>query len=398
MDNTTNKTINNEETLSKIEEAAKSFDETKERVMTRISSSIRIAIDRLKEAEVELLKEAEDVFGENPFLELYGAINSGANPPEEEIQGALGMKVPQDFGPSEESLSILLGEIDSFKAWKNKENPSVLELLPKNIRCDDSTYNQIVVEWDKVGRDCIYEISLNGYGSEDVKRSLEPYYTIPKPRPGWDYNIRVRSIAIQNGAQSPWSEPILVPAEVYFTWKRCPAYAEYERGYCLDPMDSNIATNIRGSNCALVGNATLLPGTVTRWSIKLKNSRNGTGLGIFIGVAPISIYHGDYGIDSGWYLNCYKSTLRSGPPHNYKNVTYGERKGNGNYICSGDSVGVAMNTSIGELSFVLNGVDLGVAYEGIPLDKPLVPCVILGYRGDSVEITLAKKKGRRRYW
>ena len=44
-----------------------------------------------------------------------------------------------------------------------------------------------------------------------------------------------------------------------------------------------------------------------------------------------------------------------------------------------------MDTAKGELSFVLNGVNLGVAYEGIPLDKPLVPCVILGWDGDSVE-------------
>ena len=55
---------------------------------------------------------------------------------------------------------------------------------------------------------------------------------------------------------------------------------------------------------------------------------------------------------------------------------------------TGDSVGVVMDTAKGELSFVLNGVNLGVAYEGIPLDKPLVPCVILGREGDSVELVI----------
>ena len=53
---------------------------------------------------------------------------------------------------------------------------------------------------------------------------------------------------------------------------------------------------------------------------------------------------------------------------------------------TGDSVGVVMDTAKGELSFVVNGVSLGVAYEGIPLDKPLVPCVILDYKGDFVEL------------
>ena len=45
-----------------------------------------------------------------------------------------------------------------------------------------------------------------------------------------------------------------------------------------------------------------------------------------------------------------------------------------------------MDTAKGELSFIVNGVNFGVAYDGIPLDKPLVPCINLGnrWKGDSV--------------
>ena len=42
----------------------------------------------------------------------------------------------------------------------------------------------------------------------------------------------------------------------------------------------------------------------------------------------------------------------------------------------------------GKLLFVVNGVSLGVAFDGIPLDKPLVPCVILGLKGDSIELII----------
>ena len=80
--------------------------------------------------------------------------------------------------------------------------------------------------------------------------------------------------------------------------------------------------------------------------------------------------------------------LRSGPPHNYKGKAYGPRKGSGEYVHTGDSVGVVMDTAKGELSFVVNGVNLGVAYEGIPLDKPLVPCVVLRNENDSVELVI----------
>ena len=90
----------------------------------------------------------------------------------------------------------------------------------------------------------------------------------------------------------------------------------------------------------------------------------------------------------GWYFDCFHSTLDSGPPHNYSGKEYGPRKEIGKYMHTGDSIGVVMDTTKGELSFVLNGVNLGVAYEGIPLDKPLVPCVILGFKGDSVELVI----------
>ena len=51
-----------------------------------------------------------------------------------------------------------------------------------------------------------------------------------------------------------------------------------------------------------------------------------------------------------------------------------------------------MDTAKGELSFSLNGANFGVAYEGIPLDKPLIPCVILWWPDDSVEFNTSGVK------
>ena len=78
----------------------------------------------------------------------------------------------------------------------------------------------------------------------------------------------------------------------------------------------------------------------------------------------------------------------SGPPHSYSRKEYGPRKWYEKYVHTGDSVGVVMDTAKGELSFVVNGVNLGVAFDGIPLDKPLVPCVLLGFPGDSVKLII----------
>ena len=51
-----------------------------------------------------------------------------------------------------------------------------------------------------------------------------------------------------------------------------------------------------------------------------------------------------------------------------------------------------MDTEKGDLTFVLKGVNLGVAYKGIPLDKPLVPCVLLYREGDSIELDTSEVK------
>ena len=111
---------------------------------------------------------------------------------------------------------------------------------------------------------------------------------------------------------------------------------------------------------------------------------------VYIGAAPSDINQNndcEYN-KPGWYFSCYYSTLDSGSRHNYywPGKEYGPRKESGNYVHTGDSVGVVMDTTKGELSFALNNVNLGVAFDGIPLDKPLVPCVILLEIGDSVEL------------
>ena len=142
--------------------------------------------------------------------------------------------------------------------------------------------------------------------------------------------------------------------------------------------------------CTIIGNAPLTLNKVTSWSIKVLKSKDNNGDGICIGVAPSDIdqNESDNSEKCGWYFYCFNSTLWSGPPHNYKWKEYGPRKRYGEYVRTGDSVGVVMDTAKGELSFVVSGVNHGVAYERIPLDRPLVPCVLLGLKGDSVELII----------
>ena len=172
-------------------------------------------------------------------------------------------------------------------------------------------------------------------------------------------------------------------------WKDCPDYVDGNRKYTVDVKNPRIATFIGGNWCTIIGNTPLPLNKVTSWNIKILKSYN-NGSNIYVGVAPSNINQNkdDNSNKCGWYFYCFHSTLTSGPPHNYWDKDYGPRKGDGQYVHTGDSVGVVMDMEKGELSFVLDGVNHGVAYEGIPLDKPLVPCVLLLWPGDSVELVI----------
>ena len=172
-------------------------------------------------------------------------------------------------------------------------------------------------------------------------------------------------------------------------WKECPGNKNW---YLLDERNPRIATknSCYGYYCTVIGNTPLPLNKVTSWNIKILKSEDNDGKNIYIGVAFSNIDQLETGHNynkRGWYFHCYTSTLHSGPPHCYKGKVYGPRKEvNGNYACEGEIVGVVMDTAKGELSFVLNGVNLGVAFEKVPTSLPLVPCVLLEARRDSVEL------------
>ena len=169
-------------------------------------------------------------------------------------------------------------------------------------------------------------------------------------------------------------------------WKECPADAAERARYTLAEGNRRRATMVGELYCTVAGTASFPLYKVTSWYIKIVSSLHGDGNGIYVGVAPFDAATGDWGNKRGWYLDCYSSTLRSGKPHDYNYKEYGPRKKSGEYVHAGDTVGLLMDAKRGELSFVLDGVNLGAAYEGIPLDKPLVPCVRFRNGGDCVEL------------
>lgn len=384
-----------ERTKCEIRKKARLFDSVKERARLKIQDSVKVAIEKLKAAERELLDEVEIEFGENPFAALLNSIESGNKYTDEEINSILSNKVPQSFGPDEKAFCSLIQEIESFKTLrKNVSLLSPFDFVPKNVDVQNLTYDRISLAWDKVeSGSCYYEVELKSLPTvQNIYHSSEPAFTLRDLDPATRYDIRVRAVPLQASPHCIWSNPITVhtiPRIFGFDWKKCPEYVESGRKYTVDKSIFKTATKSNdGGWCTVLGDVLLPLKRVISWNIRIANSKKNDGFGIYIGVIPSDIDQNDGDVDYGWYIGCYSSILRSGPPHNIRNKEYGPRKGNGQYVHTGDTVGLVMDTTKGVLSFSLNGVSLGVAFEGIPLDKPLIPFVNLKQQGDSVELVV----------
>ena len=177
-------------------------------------------------------------------------------------------------------------------------------------------------------------------------------------------------------------------------WKECPASVT-DKNLCYSrPDSSNLRvakkTDVSGSiYCNIIGDTPIPVGPASFWKVRIVKAFSSGGNEVFSGVAPTDI---DQTVEKsykscGWYLRWGRGALYSGPPQRYHNRSYSDRQN----ACSGSIVGHILDTTsrkVGKLSFVVNNKDAGVAYDNIPLDKPLVPCVLLHWAGDSVELVL----------
>ena len=273
--------------------------------------------------------------------------------------------------------------------WEMGAGPSSFVLAPSSILTESNTWDSITLVWAAAEGASFYQIEVDGNKFWDTSKTST--FTKRGLRPETEHSFRVR--AVRGNSVSEWSGAVKgrTQKELFGAswWRECPNNIDWYKKYYVDKSNPRVATNSIGYGyCTVIANTPIPLGTMATWSIKILRSERDDGRDIYVGAAPSDI---DQNISNnhyncGWYFYCYCSTLCSGPPHGSREKEYGPRKEDGEYVHTGDSVGVVMDTARGELSFALNGVDLGVAYEGIPLDKPLVPCVVLYKEDDSVEL------------
>ena len=161
--------------------------------------------------------------------------------------------------------------------------------------------------------------------------------------------------------------------------KKCPLNICENRIYTITGDKDNIFTK-KGSSCQFIGTICeeeLEKYKIHKWKVNILNSQNKI---IMVGVTST-----DFDINStsyitcGWYFYCYNSTLYSGKPQNYNN-----KKTDLNKVKY--QIDIVMDMNKGTLKFIVDDEDKGDSYQDIPLDKPLVPVILLYDKNDSVEI------------
>ena len=291
----------------------------------------------------------------------------------------------------------------SKRAKEVKVRKSKVKEVPKDLKAENVTSKAVGLSWTPVevkDKEVKYQVVMKKAGFFNrskviIYEGTETKCSVDNLEQWTEYEFQSR--CGYEGGWGKWSgktimKTLSVRLPEGFSWKECPDDVEWARKYSVNEMNPRIATKLNNDYgfCTVTGGTPLPLNNVTSWNIKILRSKNNDGSSIYIGVAPSDINQNEgYNYNScGWYFYCYDSTLFSGPPHNYKEKKYGPRKGEGKYAQTGGSVGVVMDTIKGELSFAVNGVNHGVAFYVIPLDKPLVPCAIFWYKGDSVELII----------
>lgn len=285
-------------------------------------------------------------------------------------------------------VSVIEGRV--FLRFDELFNPGEVQVLKENgFYCNDIKY---VASCKEQGAP---DTSSFGDTLDMLEKCFHPVNPL-KAETNYALKVRVEC----NGYASSWSDEVVFVSSKFSelsAWRHCPKTVDERFAYVVSPATPRIATRLYGGiGCwsTVVGNVLLPENKTLKWSIRLLKSRD-NGRGISVGVAPfdVPLNAANNGNNCGWYFDLCTSILRSGPPHHYSvkkyKTNYSPKKKTG--------VEVLMNTTTGDLSFSASGKDpLGVAYQGIPLDKPLVPCVLLYYKGDSIELVdpvLLEEKG-----
>ena len=340
--------------LKEIKTEKKSILEENMKYIAEITSNIDKSLEEIKEL-IEFVTNKKDVLRqkiEEEFNELRNEINKREETLISELENIYNnLFFEENFIKNYEEVYNKIRAADEkgrrINEYWNDDNKIIIVIsncieIEKNIK----EYNKMKDYWNKCDYNRNVKIYLNDENMNEILESIKTF----------------GMVSYDN-----------------YRFKECPKYINDNRRYIISGENDNILTKIGKNNYAgAICKFELNKKRNHQWKIKILKAKYNQ---IMVGVAT-----NDFDINSsnhhncGWYLNCYNSTLYSGPPHNYNGV----RTELGKVL---DEIVVSMDMKTGNLKFLINNEDKGDQYINIPLDKPIYPAVLLFNKNSSIQIS-----------
>lgn len=259
-------------------------------------------------------------------------------------------------------------------------NPDEQRVVTETGITDQITY---VASMRPEGDSTVYEYPISG--------DMPLWFQFDCPAiAGSPHEIRVKALYRQPDCvtSSEWSEPaLLVPTFAdCCIWARPHEDTAAERMYELLGRGTVRKLGENGYTTTVTAAATLPPNVNLTWDVTVKKAHQNKGKGVYVGVAPYDVDPNESNQKScGWYMYCFNQTLWSGPPFGYRSRRF---EGTTGSSFQGE-VRLFFNSKRrpATLSVKLkNSPTLHLAYKNIPMDKPLVPAVVIEYVDTVVSI------------
>ena len=408
------------ETVNALRERLSSHTKDMMAIQESIRSTFATAREELDMLEDRITKEFEERFMtederiQKALVELLDSVKE-----EEEESGSHGAPIE---GPLQRAKAALiseqkynlsvkqleLGSMAEFTAASSlgtftPRPPADLRVMPGSECCVEVEFSHLNADEQRVVTESGIADHISYVASVRPEGSSTAYeYPISGGKPLWfqfdcpvatgrPNEVRVKALYRQpeGVTASEWSEPaLLVPTFAdCCVWARPPEGTAPERIYELLGRRTARKLGEDGRTTTVTAPATLPPNANLTWDVTVEKAHQNRGKGVYVGVAP-------YDVDPntanqkmcGWYVYCFNQTLWSGPPFGYRSrrfdgTTGGSFQGEVRLLFNSTRRPATLSVKM------KNSPTFYVAYKNIPMDKPLVPAVVIEYVDTTVSIS-----------
>ena len=137
-----------------------------------------------------------------------------------------------------------------------------------------------------------------------------------------------------------------------------------------------------GWDSIIIGTECISPNAITIVNYRIEKTDSNSS--IMFGVSTKSINQNGSTLynTNGWYLYSCTGGLYCQGPLSYGNFSYLTE----NHFPTGTVITMIVDTNVGKISYKINHGEIKTAYHALTFNEPIVPCVMIYTKGDTVRL------------